>query len=63
MKDHLGVRPISIEGLTEGRWVAVDYGALIIHIFYDYVRQEYRLEELWKKGLEVPLKDKMLAPL
>jgi nicotinate-nucleotide adenylyltransferase len=56
VKEEYNVHPQSIEGLTEGRWVLLDYGALIIHLFYDYVRQEYRLEELWKNGrpLEIP---------
>lgn len=50
-----GVWPQGIEGLKEGRWVVIDYGALIIHVFYDFVRQEYRLEELWKEGTEIQL--------
>lgn len=49
IKKDYGVWPESMEGMTEGRWVVVDYGALIVHVFYDYVRQEYRLEELWTK--------------
>ncbi|HMN67525.1 MAG TPA: nicotinate (nicotinamide) nucleotide adenylyltransferase [Bdellovibrionales bacterium] len=49
VKKEYGVWPESIEGTGEGRWIVVDYGALIIHAFYDFVRQEYRLEELWSK--------------
>lgn len=49
VKKEYGVWPESLEGQKEGRWVVVDYGALIVHIFYDFVRQEYRLEELWTK--------------
>lgn len=50
VKKEYGVWPENIEGQSEGRWVVVDYGALIVHIFYDYVRQEYRLEDLWSKS-------------
>jgi len=50
VKEEFGLSPFSIEGREEGRWVILDYGALIVHIFYDYVRQEYRLEELWREG-------------
>jgi nicotinate-nucleotide adenylyltransferase len=50
-----------VEGLSEGRWVLLDYGSLIVHIFYDFVRQEYRLEELWKESKELSIKDE-LAP-
>lgn len=53
VKEEYGVNPISIEGLHEGRWVALDYGALIVHIFYDFVRQEYKLEDLWQKGSQI----------
>lgn len=49
VKREYGVWPESLEGQSEGRWVVIDYGALIVHVFYDYVRQEYRLEELWTK--------------
>ncbi len=48
-KTH-GLAPIAIEGLNEGRWVVIDYGSLIVHVFYDYVRNEYKLEELWSEG-------------
>lgn len=49
VKKEYGVWPENLEGAGEGRWVVVDYGALIVHVFYDYVRQEYRLEQLWSK--------------
>lgn len=61
VKDEFNVYPLSIEGVDEGRWVVVDYGALIIHLFYDFVRQEYRLEDLWKNGAELKLTDKTAA--
>jgi nicotinate-nucleotide adenylyltransferase len=57
VKDEFNVYPLSVEGLDEGRWVVVDYGALIIHLFYDFVRQEYRLEDLWKNGTELKISE------
>jgi nicotinate-nucleotide adenylyltransferase len=57
VKEEFNLLPQGVEGVDEGRWVVVDYGALIIHLFYDFVRQEYRLEELWKAGTELPVKD------
>ncbi|NUM58394.1 MAG: nicotinate (nicotinamide) nucleotide adenylyltransferase [Bdellovibrionaceae bacterium] len=48
VKEEFNLLPQSVEGTHEGRWVVVDYGALIVHIFYDFVRQEYSLEKLWK---------------
>lgn len=55
VKEEYGVYPQSLEGLSEGRWVLVDYGSLIVHVFYDFARQEYQLEQLWKHGKEMTL--------
>ncbi len=49
-KDRFGIRPQSTEGLQEGRWIIIDYGSLMIHVFYDFVRSEYKIEELWSKA-------------
>lgn len=46
-KEKYGIHPQSTEGMQEGRWVIVDYGALLIHVFYDFVRNEYHIEDLW----------------
>lgn len=58
VKDEYNVFPQSFEGGSEGRWVVLDYGSLIVHIFYDFVRQEYRLEDLWKQGRDMQIQDK-----
>lgn len=58
IKAQMGVWPQGIEGVGEGRWVVMDYGSLIVHIFYDFLRQEYRLEELWAKNKAVVLEPK-----
>ncbi len=42
-----GLQALRIEGLKEGHWVLMDYGDVIIHIFYDPVRRFYDLEGLW----------------
>lgn len=57
VKEEYNVHPQSVEGIEEGRWVLVDYGSLIIHLFYDFVRQEYNLENLWREGKDLGLKD------
>lgn len=53
VKEEFGVYPQSIEGLIEGRWVLLDYGSVVVHIFYDFLRAEYKIEELWKDGQEI----------
>ena len=42
-----GLVPLSVEGLKEGHWVLMDYGSIVIHVFYDPVRRFYDLEGLW----------------
>ncbi|GIL17125.1 MAG: hypothetical protein BroJett040_08760 [Oligoflexia bacterium] len=60
VKEEYNVHPLSHEGMDEGRWIAIDYGQLIIHIFYDFVRQEYSLENLWKEAVDLKLVDQSL---
>lgn len=56
-KEEYGVSPQGIEGFGEGRWVVLDYGSLIVHVFYDFVRNEYALENLWKDGVPMEIED------
>ena len=48
-----GLRPIGTEGNREGHWVLMDYGDVIIHIFYEPVRYFYDLESLWSDAPKV----------
>ena len=45
-----------VEGYDEGRWVLVDFGDVVIHIFQDYIREFYDLESLWSDAprLKIP---------
>jgi len=47
LKKELGVRPLLVEGTTPGRWVLLDFGDFIVHIFTEDVRRFYGLERLW----------------
>jgi len=40
-------RPLAIEGLRHGQWVLLDYGDVVVHVFYGPVRDFYDLERLW----------------
>jgi ribosome-associated protein len=42
-----GVRPLGLEGVPEGRWVLMDYGDVIVHVFLEQLRTFYELESLW----------------
>lgn len=42
-----GIKPLRVEGKKEGHWVVLDYGHVIIHVFFEPVREFYDLEGLW----------------
>jgi ribosome-associated protein len=48
-----GVRPLGVEGLGSARWVLLDYGAVIVHVFAPEEREYYGLERLWSSATEV----------
>ena len=41
------VKPLLVEGATPGRWILLDYGDFIVHIFTEDCRRFYGLERLW----------------
>jgi ribosome-associated protein len=48
--------PLAVEGMDQGRWVLLDYGDVMIHVFQPLVREFYDLEGLWSEAPEVELK-------
>jgi len=65
---HMGLKknhetlPIGIEGLNEGRWVLIDYGDVMVHIFHEPVRLFYDLDGLWSDAKEIPVKEDQPVP-
>lgn len=49
-----GPRPLRIEGLDSLRWVLMDYGDFVVHVFLDEERDYYELERLWSDVPRVP---------
>ena len=47
--------PLGVEGKTQGHWVLMDYGDVIVHIFHDQTRDFYDLESLWHEAEHVDL--------
>ena len=43
----IGIRILGEEGLREGRWVLLDYGEIVVHVFLEPVREYYDIERLW----------------
>ena len=50
-----GIHPLGVEGKREGRWALLDYGEVIIHVFYEPVREFYDLERLWSEAPRIEL--------
>ena len=50
-----GARPLAVEGLPHAQWVLLDYGDVVVHIFYVPVREFYDLERLWIRAPRVDL--------
>lgn len=50
-----GVEPLRVEGAQSATWIILDYGSLVIHIFYHETRQFYNLERLWADGKTIEL--------
>lgn len=44
------IRPLSIEGYTSAKWVLMDYGDVLVHVFYQPLRAFYDLERLWSRA-------------
>ena len=42
-----GTKPLRIEGLDDARWVLIDYGDFVVHVFLEEVRRYYDIERLW----------------
>ena len=61
MAEHLreklksfGIKSISVEGLSQGDWVLIDGGDVIIHLFRPEIREFYDLEKLWDDPIPRP---------
>ncbi len=52
-----GIQPVGIEGFREGRWILLDYGDTVIHIFHEPVRKFYDLERLWSESPRLPVEN------
>jgi ribosome-associated protein len=47
MKSTYGLLPARVEGLSQSRWILMDYLDVVVHIFTPETREYYRLEQLW----------------
>ena len=54
MKKH-GIKPLNVEGKKDGHWILMDYGHVVIHIFYESIREVFDLEGLWTDAERIPV--------
>ena len=47
LQKEFGHRRLGTEGYQDSKWILLDYGSVIVHLFDDTSRDYYRLEELW----------------
>ena len=52
-----GPKPLRVEGLDDLRWVLLDYGDFVVHVFLDETREYYDLERLWSDVARVRWQD------
>ncbi|QDT71595.1 ribosome silencing factor [Lacipirellula limnantheis] len=55
LEDELKDKRMGIEGYQESRWILLDYGNVVIHLFDGETREFYALEDFWSEAQRVPL--------
>jgi ribosome-associated protein len=59
---HEGRELLSVEGYAEGRWVLMDFGDVVVHIFLDALREYYDLETLWADAPRIQIPSEFYGP-
>lgn len=62
LEDDLGDKRMGIEGYAESRWILLDYGTVVIHLFDDETRDYYDIENLWSQAKRVDLTGVIESP-
>jgi ribosome-associated protein len=55
LEGELADQRMGIEGYNESRWILLDYGSVVIHLFDAETREYYALEDLWAHAERIPL--------
>jgi len=59
LSEQTGARRLGIEGFTESRWILLDYGDVVVHLFDPELRGYYALEDLWGQAKRIPFTPKV----
>jgi len=57
VSNELKEKPLSIDGMRNARWIGLDYGTVIVHLFLPELRAFYRLEHLWEDSKMTKIPD------
>jgi ribosome-associated protein len=55
LKTEHGILPRRVEGLSQARWILMDYLDVVVHVFTPEMRDYYRLEQLWGEAPARPV--------
>lgn len=56
-----GIEPIRTEGYADSTWIVLDYGDIVVHVFYKETRDYYKLERLWADGEQCDIEEYIKA--
>lgn len=72
LREEAGISPLATEGEETSKWVLIDYGSIVVHVFQPEQREYYRLEQLWSEaptldvavaGIEDPVYSERIAAM
>ncbi|OHB30401.1 MAG: ribosome silencing factor [Desulfuromonadaceae bacterium GWC2_58_13] len=58
LKNDHETAPLAVEGMKEGRWILLDYGDVMVHVFQEPIRDFYDLDGLWSEAAEISIPEK-----
>lgn len=61
LKTEFNERRLSVAGYDESRWIVLDYGSIVVHLFDEETREFYDLESLWADGKPVDISEIVAA--
>ncbi|MFN3189632.1 MAG: ribosome silencing factor [Aureliella sp.] len=57
LKHEFGEQRMSVAGYEESRWIVLDYGSIVVHLFDEETREFYDLESLWADSKHVDISE------